>query len=152
MWHTVFIVLHAASGVVAFGAGCVAVRRQSFFPWYFWALALLDAFMVLSVAAGWSAMGTVSRAVFSGLIVLGGYMMVRAVQASRTRPVSGARPSAPYLDHLGFTLIALFEGFIIVLAIDLGAPAWLVVILAVAGVVAGNLSIRRLKAQSVQPA
>src|SRR5688572_7385497 len=63
MWHTVFIVLHAASGVVAFGTGCVAVRRQPLFPYYFWSLALLDIFMVISVAVGWRDMSTTSRVV-----------------------------------------------------------------------------------------
>jgi hypothetical protein len=137
--------------VVAFVTGCVAVRRQPYFLWYFVSLALLDVFMVASVAVGWVDMGTPERVVFSGLIVLGGYMMWRAIQASRTRPTGGAAPSGAYLDHLGFTLIALFEGFVIVLAIDLGAPVWAVVAIAVAGVVAGNLSIRRLKGTLVQP-
>ncbi|MFC0623489.1 hypothetical protein [Kribbella deserti] len=151
MWHTVFIVLHAASGVVAFGAGCVAVRRQAWFPYYFWSLALLDIFMVISVAIGWRDMTTTARAVFSGLIVLGAYMMWRAIQAARARPAAGTPPSAPYLDHLGFTLIALFEGFAIVAAIDLGAPAWLVVAIAVGGVLAGTLMVKRQKFQLTTP-
>ncbi|MFI6676795.1 hypothetical protein [Kribbella sp. NPDC050470] len=151
MWHTVFIVLHAASGVVAFGTGCAAVRRQPLFPYYFWSLALLDIFMVISVAVGWRDMSTTSQVVFSGLIVLGGYMMWRGIQASRTRPVDGGPPSGAYLEHLGFTLIALFEGFVIVAAIDLGAPAWLVVVLAVGGVVGGHLTIRNLKTRLTVP-
>jgi hypothetical protein len=148
MWHTVFIVLHAASGVVAFGTGCAAIRRQAWFRYYFWSLALLDVFMVISVTIGWRDMSTTERTVFSGLIVLGAFMMWRAIQASRTRPTAGNPPSAKYIDHLGFTLIALFEGFVIVAAIDLGAPSWLVVALAVGGVVAGHFILRRLKNQS----
>ncbi|MFI7067135.1 hypothetical protein ACIBL3_39495 [Kribbella sp. NPDC050124] len=152
MWHTVFIVAHAVSGVVAFTSGCIAISRRAWFRYYFWSLALLDVFMVLSVAVGWRDMGTPSRWVFSGLIVLGGYMMLRAVQASRTQPAGDEAPSAAYLDHLGFTLIALFEGFVIVAAIDLGAPVWLVVALAVAGVIAGHLTIRYLKTSKVPQA
>ena len=41
MWHTTFIVLHAAAGVIAFVTGCVAVRREPFFWSYFVSLALL---------------------------------------------------------------------------------------------------------------
>lgn len=151
MWHTVFIVLHATSGVVAFATGCFAVRRQALFPYYFWSLALLDLFMVISVAIGWRDMSTAARVVFSGLIVLGGYMMWRAIQASRTRPSAGNPPSATYLDHLGFTLIALFEGFAIVAAIDLGAPTWLVVAIALGGVLAGHLAINSLKSRLTVP-
>ncbi|WP_433003837.1 hypothetical protein [Kribbella sp. CA-294648] len=147
MWHTVFIVLHAASGVVAFVTGCFAVRRQAVFPYYFWGIAALDVFMVISVSVGWVDMSTTERVVFSGLIVLGGYMMWRAIQASRTRPSAGHPPSAGYLDHLGFTLIALFEGFAIVAAIDLGAPTWLVVVIALGGVLAGHLTLNNLKAR-----
>ncbi|MEU4392682.1 hypothetical protein [Kribbella sp. NPDC023855] len=151
MWHTVFIVLHATAGVVAFATGCFAVRRQGLFPYYFWSLALLDLFMVVAVSIGWRDMGTAARVVFSGLIVLGGYMMWRAIQASRTRPSAGNPPSAKYLDHLGFTLIALFEGFAIVAAIDLGAPTWLVVALAVGGVLAGHLTLNHLKSSLTVP-
>ena len=44
----------------------------------------------------------------------------------------------PYMDHIGFTLIALWDGVVIVLAIDLGAAGWLVGVLAVLGVVVGH--------------
>lgn len=145
MWHTGFIVLHAASGVVAFATGCFAIRRQALFRYYFWSIALLDIFMVISVAIGWRDMSTTARSVFSGLIVLGGYMMWRAVQASRTRPSAGSPPSAAYLDHLGFTLIALFEGFAIVAAIDLGAPVWLVVAIGLGGLIVGHFTLNNLK-------
>jgi hypothetical protein len=42
-----------------------------------------------------------------------------------------------YVESLGFTLIALFDGFVIVSAIDLGAPIWLVLGIGVLGVLAG---------------
>lgn len=147
MWHTVFIVLHAAAGVVAFATGCFAIRRPAMFRYYFWSIALLDIFMVISVTIGWRDMGTTARSVFSGLIVLGGYMMWRALQASRTRPSAGNPPSAAYLDHLGFTLIALFEGFAIVAAIDLGAPVWLVVAIGLSGLIVGHFTLNNLKAR-----
>jgi hypothetical protein len=46
------------------------------------------------------------------------------------------------MGHVGFTLISLWDGFVIVLAIDLGAPGWLVAVLAVLGVVVGIRSLR----------
>jgi hypothetical protein len=52
-----------------------------------------------------------------------------------------------YVENLGFTLIALFDGFVIVSAIDLGAPIWLVVGIGVPGIVVGRLGVLRLKAR-----
>jgi hypothetical protein len=47
---------------------------------------------------------------------------------------------------VGFTLISLFDGFVIVGALDLGAPGCLVVLVGAAGVAAGILAMRRIKA------
>ena len=49
-----------------------------------------------------------------------------------------------YVHDVGFTLITLFEGFVIVGAIDLGAPVWVVVALAVLGVAAGRMVVDRV--------
>jgi hypothetical protein len=51
------------------------------------------------------------------------------------------------MDHIGFTLIALWDGFVIVLAIDLGAAGWLVGVLAVLGVVVGHRALRWAEAR-----
>ncbi len=57
-----------------------------------------------------------------------------------------------YLDDIGFILIALFAGFLII-ALDLGAPGWAVALTAVAGVVAGHRAMQRVKARlGVEPA
>lgn len=50
---------------------------------------------------------------------------------------SGAH-EARYMDDIGFVLIALFNGFVIVAALDLGAPAWAVVVGAVLAAVVGS--------------
>jgi hypothetical protein len=54
----------------------------------------------------------------------------------------------PYMEHVGFTLIALWDGFVIVLAIDLGAPGWPVIVLAVLGVVVGNRALHWAEARA----
>jgi len=56
-----------------------------------------------------------------------------------------ARSAEVYVEDVGFTLIALFDGFVIVGSIDLGAPGWLVIALGVVGVLIGRLGIQRLK-------
>jgi hypothetical protein len=40
--------------------------------------------------------------------------------------------------HVGFTLIALFEGLILVGGIDAGVPGWLVAVVTVVGVLLGG--------------
>jgi hypothetical protein len=42
---------------------------------------------------------------------------------------------ARYIGDAGFTLIALFDGFVIISALDPGAPAWLIVRIGSAGVI-----------------
>jgi hypothetical protein len=84
---------------------------------------------------------------FSGLFVLGLYMLQRANNARlalRLRP-EGWRSA--YVDHVGFTPISLFDGFVIVSAIDLRAPGWLVAAVAVLGVVGGTWGVGKAKAK-----
>jgi len=50
-----------------------------------------------------------------------------------------------YIGHVGFTLISLFVGFLIVGAIDLDVPGWLVGVVAVGGVAGGIAGIKKLK-------
>jgi hypothetical protein len=52
---------------------------------------------------------------------------------------------------VGFTLIALFDGFVIVRAIDLGVPIWLMLAIGALGVLAGRLDVLRLKARAARP-
>jgi len=151
MLHTVLIVLHATAAVASFGAGALSLGLRDRDSWrfrlYFWSLLAMLLFVAGALAAHWGELDLTARLVFLGLGALGLYMVWRGAQAgARLRRQAGDwRPR--YIDDIGFTLIALFEGFVIVSAIDLGAPVWLVILVAVAGVVAGNLVIRRVKAQ-----
>jgi hypothetical protein len=53
------------------------------------------------------------------------------------------------MGHVGFTLVALWEGFVVVLAIDLGAPGWLVAVLAALGLVVGNRALHWAAARAL---
>lgn len=80
------------------------------------------------------------------LIVLALYMLHRARQAHGT--VHAATTSSGrhhYMDSIGFVLISLFNGFVVVSAPDLGAPPWLIAGLAVAATMAGHRFIAKLK-------
>lgn len=71
------------------------------------------------------------------IVLLGLVLLWRADQGRRIRPSGSAGPSASYVAHVGFTLVALFDAFIVILVLNAGAPGWLVaaagVLIAVAG-------------------
>jgi len=141
MLHVILISAHTVSGLIAFVAGCVALRRRSVVGVYVWSLVAVLVFVAAAVAVDWRSLEMASRVVFLGLIALGGYMVWRAVRAHRSRNSAGPA----FIDHVGFGLISLFEGFVIVLVLDLGGPGWLVATVALAGLVVGHSTIQRLK-------
>lgn len=149
--RTALIVLHAVAGVAAFLAGLVAAFRPGDrrpFRVYAPALVIMIVCLVGAVVTGWPQLDATNRAVNVALTALAGYLALRAQRAGR-RQLSGEH--AGYLDDLGFTLIALFDGFAIVAAIDLGAPAWLTAVIAIGAVAVGIAGIGRLQARGCVP-
>jgi hypothetical protein len=153
--HTAMIVLHAAAGVAAFVAGCLVLRppdagprAQRLFQAYLVSLGSMVVFLLGAMAAHWRELGTTEQVVYGGLLLLGLFMVWRALAAGSLLRRRGDGWRLPYMEHVGFTLIALWDGFVIVLAIDLGAPGWLVAALAVLGVVAGNRALHRAEARA----
>ena len=151
MVHNVLIALHALAGVVCFAAGALSLGLSTVRSWRFRAyLASLGAlllFMAAVIAVDWAGLDAATRLAYVGLSALGLYMLWRGVRAGirlRTRG-PGWRPR--YVNDIGFTLISLFDGLVIVAAIDLGAPGWLVAAFAVAGVAAGVVAMRAVKAE-----
>ena len=135
MLHTVLIALHATAGVGCFAAGLLCIPLQAPGSWRFrvYAGSLLA---MLAFVAGFAL-----------------FLLWRAgrAHARLRRQDQGWRPK--YLDDVGFTLISLFDGFVIVGAIDLGMPVWLVVLAAVGGVAAGVQAMKKVKTRLVaQPA
>jgi hypothetical protein len=66
------------------------------------------------------------------------YMLYRARNARRLLQDHQGAWNHEYIEHIGFTLISLFEGFIIVAVLNAGGPGWLVAILAILGILAGR--------------
>jgi hypothetical protein len=110
-----------------------------------WSRRGLLGFVAAAIGVSWADLELTSRLVFSGLFGLGLYMAWRVYRAwaRLRRPVSGWRPR--YLDDVGFTLISLFEGLVIVAAIDLGLSAWLVALIALGGVAGGIYAMNRVE-------
>ena len=149
--------IHAAGGTVAFGAGVILVRQAAGRgPGRLPDMAYLAGMVVLAATAAaltgtdWAGLGPAPRAVFAALtgfaVVLAG-LAGRAGRLLRAR-APGWRPR--FTEAVGFTLIALFDGFVIIAALDLGAPGWAVAVAAVAAVLAGRRVIQRASARAAR--
>ncbi|MEV4314231.1 hypothetical protein [Actinocrispum sp. NPDC049592] len=147
MWHTVFVALHATTGVVALAAGSVALRAGRLFTTYLTALVGMTLFLVLALIAEWGEIGTTARVLFAAFAVLAGIMVVRALMARRITP-----GTVPYVKHVGFTLVSLLDAFLVVTVLNMGAPVWLVVVTGVVIGVAGGVVLRRIEAALAVPA
>ena len=154
--HTVLIYGHALGGLVAFGIGCLVLRPQlkeaAVFRAYFVSLWAMVALLALVVGVDWAALPPVSRVTFGGLTLLALYTGLRGWQARRLLHRQTADWQSDYVSHVGFTLISLFDGFVIVGALDMNAPGWIVGTVGVLGVVVGISAINLVKHALQRPA
>jgi hypothetical protein len=118
-------------------AGCVTIVRRTLFGLYFGALMAMELFLILAITARWNEIGTTSRFLFTAFAVLGLFMIFRADQARRT-----TTRSRGYVEHVGFTLVALFDAFTVIMVLNTGAPVWLVVAAGIGVGIAGHFVLR----------
>ena len=143
MWHGILIAGHAVAGLIALVSGLVTIRNGRLFDTYLTALAAMTVFLVFAIGVEWGALDTTARVLFTAFAGLAAVMLWRAGRARRDRPAAASRPSASYVDHVGFTLVALFDAFVVIAVLDLGAPIWAVVGAGVLIAVAGHFALRR---------
>ncbi len=145
MLNTVVITIHAVAATVAFAAGVLSVPSGRFLGTCRRAMAVMGAALVPAVLVDWETTPMGARIAFAGLLGLAGGMVLRAELAARQGPALTGGPTGAYLEHLGFTLIGLADGFAVVTAIRSGAPGWAVGVLAVGVVGAGHLTLQMAK-------
>lgn len=158
MVHLIMIVLHATAAALCFTFGALTLlphlshySRLTLSTSYVATLIAMIVFLAGAILAHVGQLEALQRGIFAGLFVLSLYMLFRGTQARTVLRVQHDDWWTIYVDHVGFTLISLFEGFIIVSGIDLGAPGWLTAVVAVLGVVVGNRILHGLQALSRQP-
>lgn len=151
MWHLILIAAHAVAGLIALVTGLVALRSGRLFDVYLGSLAGMTLFLVLAIGIRWDTIDSIARVLFTAFAGLAGIMVWRATRARRDRPSGASRPSASYLDHVGFTLVALFDGFCVIAVLDAGAPMWVVVGTGVVIAIAGHFGLRWAKRVLTQP-
>jgi hypothetical protein len=142
--------MHATCATVAFGLGCsllavlpVSGRSVRFVLYYIAAFAAV-ALLLAVVLVDWNGLPQVKRIAFGLLSVLALYLALRTEQARSALARAGSGWRTRFAGHVGFVLISLFDGFCIVSAIDLHLPPVVIALVAVLGVAAGILAIRRV--------
>jgi hypothetical protein len=139
--HDALIAGHALGGVIAFALGTAVAARRGNHPAqalvYAASLTVMAVFLTAAVVLDWHGLSLAVQSLYAALVVLAGYTVWRGWRARNE--LAAARPSLPRaLDDVGFTLITLFTGFVVVLVGDLGGPAWLVVLLGILAVATGR--------------
>ncbi|SRR6266487_1351159 len=157
--HTFAIVVHATSAIAAFIIGVVllfqrnTLRQLQLGRAFLVLLILMGVFLVIAILSHVTSLPTIKQLIFGGLVVLVVYMIWRAVQALTVLTKQKQEDQLKVIDHVGFVLISLFDGFAIVSALDLQAPGWLVAVVAVGAVGVGiygiNVRKKTLKMQTM---
>lgn len=138
---TVFVSVHAVAASTAFAAGLVALPAGRFVRLHLAAVVLMAAALVPAVLLDWGTTPVGARIAFGALLVLALVMVVRAELAVRGRPQLTGGPTAGYLGHVGFVLIALADGFAVVAAIRAGLPGPAVAALALGVIALGHVAL-----------
>jgi uncharacterized membrane protein len=142
--HDVLISVHAIAAGLCLLAGSIVLYSRAYrfdrrlFRFYLWSLGGMVVFLAMAMLTEWTVYAGTERAVFTGLLGLGIYMFYRGFSARTLLKTRADGWSEAFVRHVGFTLISLFEGFVIVSALNAHAPVWLVGAIAVVGIVAGR--------------
>lgn len=145
--HNVLIMLHAAAAAISFFAGCLLIfaptyiSNQRLFGLYRWSLVGMVVLLIGAMLVYWNEYSGTERIVFPMLLGLGMFMLYRAQNAGRLLKAQQNDWKLGYIEHIGFTLISLFEGFVIVTILNASGPGWFVALLAVLGVFVGRWTI-----------
>jgi len=142
--HNILILLHAAAAAIGFFASCLLIfaptyiSNQRLFGLYWWSLIGMMVLLIGAMFVYWNEYSDTERIVFPILLGLAMFMLYRAQNASRLLKARQNDWKPGYVEHIGFTLISLFEGFVIVTVLNAGSPGWLVALLAILGVLVGR--------------
>ncbi|MCP2256037.1 hypothetical protein LY13_004820 [Prauserella aidingensis] len=142
VWHTVVVLVHAAAAVAALGLGIAALRFPPLLRAHTATIVIMTAALPVAIALRWAERAPATTAIFSGLAVLGAVMIVRAVLAERSARLGRRRD---VLSHVGFNVIALVTGFLILPAMRSGLGPFAVVATAVLVPVVGSTTLHLLR-------
>lgn len=145
--HDLLIGFHAITVCISFFGGCILLYSREYrfdrklFRLYLWSLVGMIAFLLMAMITEWTAYSGTERTAFTGLLGLGAYMLYRGFSARTLLKTQADGWSETSTHHIRFTLISLYEGFIVVSALNAQTPVWLVGLLAILGIVVGRRMI-----------
>jgi hypothetical protein len=152
--RTLLVWIHASAGVAGLVAGIPSLSpprpaddRGSWRRLYLLCIVTLVASLVVLVAIDWDELDSGSRIAFSALTGLGAVMTYRIVRALHAASTREGNWRDRYIDHVYFTYISLWEGFVILPALNLPLPQVTVPAVAVAVLLIGHALIGRYKAR-----
>src|SRR5437764_5846418 len=114
--HTLSIVVYTLSATGAFVVGVVLIfqrntlRQLQLGVAFLVLLLLLEVFLVIAILSHVTSLPGITQIIFGGLAILGLYMIWRTVQALSVLREPHPNQEA-VIEHIGFNLIALFDGF-----------------------------------------
>jgi hypothetical protein len=151
--RSTLVVIHAASGVAGLGVGLAALAprpsggRRWARPVYVGCLVVLLGTLLALIAIDWAGLDMAARVTFSALAVLATVMVYRVLRATREAVERSVGWERRYVDHIAFTYIALWEGFVILPALNLPLPQVSVPAVALGVFVIAHTLIGRYKAR-----
>lgn len=151
MLHITLITIHACVAIVSFIFGLIVLRPPSkpgispLYRIYIFALWLMILSLIAVVSVDWVHLNMASRSVFVTLTLFAIYIGWRGWQATHQYRTRHEAWKKKYIDDVGFTLIALFDGFAIIFVLDLGAPVWAAVATGVLAAFVGRFGLARFK-------
>lgn len=155
MVRSTLVVIHAASGIAGLAAGLAALAPRPSGggrwarPVYLVCLAVLLGTLLALIAIDWAGLDIAARVTFSALAVLAAVMVYRLLRAGTEAAERSTGWEGRYVDHVGFTYISLWEGFVILPALNLPLPQVSVPAVAIGVLVIAHILIRRYRARVV---
>jgi hypothetical protein len=152
--HNMIILLHATAATIAFFAGSLLIfsptyiSNQWVFNLYLWTLAAMVILLAGAIVVYWAEYSDAERIIFPALLGLGIFMFLNARIAYGLLHAEKGNWKRGYIESIGFTLVSLFEGFIIVSGLNAGMSGWLMAGTAVLGLLAGRWLIGLAKRQA----
>jgi hypothetical protein len=151
--HSIFVSIHAASASICLISGLALIKspinRHANRRWllniFVYTFPVFLFSLYLAIGFGWNLFAFPLAIGFLGLSVLDIFMVLRAYMAYSVFKSKPSSWQVKFIGHVGFNIISLFAGFFIVLAIVLGSPIWLVIIVAILSIGLGILGVNRVE-------
>jgi hypothetical protein len=152
--RSALVAIHAVAGVAGLVTGLAALSPTRATDSWWWlrglypiCIAILVVSVAVVVAIDWDGLDAVGRIAFSALTGLGAVMVyrIRRARLEASRRAEGWQER--YIGHVYFTYISLWEGFVILPALNLPLPQLSVPLLALAVLLAGHVLLGRYKSR-----